>query len=640
MKFPPGISDFYQNISLFKSPLKSLFLISTLLFFFGLSSCRKDESFSNERFQNRSLTIADAKNFFQANFSKEELTKAFNARQFKTVQRKMGGYVMEAPVPEWDAAALRDLSIGTNAVMVPLHIENAYVHISPKKMVRYGFLNYLMMYKDSSEKIVTEWVELKPAEKWIFSKTARKYSGDILVKDKEGKLKKIYSYEEGQRIAFNPGLHNRKQPNPNSIAKTSGDGEFECFITSTVSQFILPKMCGCELHTYEQIGNCKCDVKPKPGYTKTTLIQLEVDCFEIPVDEPFEPGSGGSSPGGGSNNSGDMGGGGSPGAGDYPPLNCNPDPDYQVPTVPPPPGTEYVLPCSETEIPVENIPDLPPVPWIDQTPAEMLIEWFNTDEDLQMHLNTYEMNYLTENADIADELLEYLMSESREVKEFGRWAVGYLVGNPAVSFETFKNQFIGTPEGQDGEYDTEYWDDPNLSFPQQSLPSWDNFESAFPKRSDQLYETPYQLYTSIGKKVIDQYNSDPARYQNTCALRVSKALNYSGINIPSGPDRYEGADGKYYFLSAKALLTWMKKTFGTPSGDNYLTSAQGGPYGQNFASHLSGKKGIYMMVPNYPGDNYFRASGHADLINSSVCDGKCFFNAKGGVHEIFIWELQ
>jgi hypothetical protein len=50
------------------------------------------------------------------------------------------------------------------------------------------------------------------------------------------------------------------------------------------------------------------------------------------------------------------------------------------------------------------------------------------------------------------------------------------------------------------------------------------------------------------------------------------------------------------------------------------------------------------MIPNLPGGcstgTGFCASGHADIINNSVCDGGCYFNATGGVSDIYIWELQ
>jgi hypothetical protein len=227
---------------------------------------------------------------------------------------------------------------------------------------------------------------------------------------------------------------------------------------------------------------------------------------------------------------------------------------------------------------------------------------------------------------------------------FGLWGINYLRQNPLINFSVFQNQFMKISEGMDGTYDAAYWNNPNLTFQQQNLPNWNTVSNAYPKHNDPLYDTPEKLYISIGGQVANLYNSNPASYQNTCALRISKALLYSGITIPPGTNRYQGADGKFYFISAAALLSWMKITFGTPTVPNHLTGTQGGPNGQNFPALLAGKKGIYIMTPNYPGGctsgTGFCASGHADIINNGICDGGCYFDAKGGVNEIFIWLLQ
>jgi hypothetical protein len=97
----------------------------------------------------------------------------------------------------------------------------------------------------------------------------------------------------------------------------------------------------------------KCSEKPQQGYNIEFKVEEEIDCFEFP-DEPI--GGGGSGNNGGSDHGegGGGGGGGTPGSGDY--LPCNPDPDYVLPTIPPPPGTEYILPCSGIDIPVEDNP--------------------------------------------------------------------------------------------------------------------------------------------------------------------------------------------------------------------------------------------------------------------------------------------
>ncbi|TKC10825.1 hypothetical protein FA048_11690 [Pedobacter polaris] len=64
----------------------------------------------------------------------------------------------------------------------------------------------------------------------------------------------------------------------------------------------------------------------------------------------------------------------------------------------------------------------------------MLIDWFNSDPDAQLHLSAAEATFLNDNPTIANELLTHLNSEEREVKEFGKWAVGYLDDNRDVPF--------------------------------------------------------------------------------------------------------------------------------------------------------------------------------------------------------------
>ncbi|GGB72676.1 hypothetical protein GCM10007424_10780 [Flavobacterium suaedae] len=64
---------------------------------------------------------------------------------------------------------------------------------------------------------------------------------------------------------------------------------------------------------------------------------------------------------------------------------------------------------------------------------------------------------------------------SQSSTRFVSWALDYLDNNNSVSAEVFENQFMGLSEGQDGVYDAEYWEDPNLTFPPQELPSWEDF---------------------------------------------------------------------------------------------------------------------------------------------------------------------
>lgn len=226
---------------------------------------------------------------------------------------------------------------------------------------------------------------------------------------------------------------------------------------------------------------------------------------------------------------------------------------------------------------------------------------------------------------------------SQDSQVFTSQMINYLIQNPNSSVDQYKNWFGKTAEGTEyGDYDSNYWDNPNLTFQQQQLPSFDDFFLAYPSHYDDLYNTSSKMYNAVGGVPLSIYNS--SGNGNTCALRVSKGLLYSGVTIPNIPGKtFLGADGNYYFLGAANLLAWMKKTFGTPT--HHFTGAQGGTNGVNFPSLLQGINGIYIMIPNNPGSNGFGASGHADILDSQNCDGGCYFGATGGVKDIFIWDL-
>ena len=147
-----------------------------------------------------------------------------------------------------------------------------------------------------------------------------------------------------------------------------------------------------------------------------------------------------------------------------------------------------------------------------------------------------------------------------------------------------------------------------------------------------------EVYQLVGGQLYANHLANPTAYGNACAIRVSRALNYSGVIIPQISGKTEkGSDNKNYFKNAKDLHSWMKKTFGTPTNSNHLTGTQGGKNGENFPALLSGKKGIYIMIANYPA---LFATGHADIINDTDCPGNCWFNPPGGVYTIDIWELN
>ncbi len=227
---------------------------------------------------------------------------------------------------------------------------------------------------------------------------------------------------------------------------------------------------------------------------------------------------------------------------------------------------------------------------------------------------------------------------------------------PLPEVDEFSNQFLGIVEGPDGEFNPAFWDDPNNQFSPQPLPTWVAFQAAFPKHSDPAYDTPLEMYSSIGGEVYSLTYTGPR--SNTCAIRLSKALNYSGVTIPLVYDAtvgkkvtFLGGDGKYYFVNANAMNRWMRKTFGckypnTAIGEYSNSRAwrfnetECGEKGKDLPYLLFGFKGIYSMIPNDPSvATGFEASGHVDLISLGKCDGDCFFSPKGGIKYVDFWLL-
>ncbi|MEI9944242.1 MAG: T6SS effector amidase Tae4 family protein [Chitinophagaceae bacterium] len=183
-----------------------------------------------------------------------------------------------------------------------------------------------------------------------------------------------------------------------------------------------------------------------------------------------------------------------------------------------------------------------------------------------------------------------------------------------------------------------WWDentsDPNTTYFQQNKPSYQNMYANYPKSGyDDM--SAKDVCTMIGGEMLVEYNA--GRLKNACALRVSRALNYSGIIIPNIQGQTgQGGDGKNYFYKAEMLYNWLVHTFGP--ADIHKTATDGAPNGTKFRNQLSGiqNKGIYIMKPK--SQLAFGASGHATLWGGLDCiGGHNFFAA---ANDIYIWKLN
>ena len=261
------------------------------------------------------------------------------------------------------------------------------------------------------------------------------------------------------------------------------------------------------------------------------------------------------------------------------------------------------------------------------------------------------LNYLKENTSNHSYTNNQLILDgdiNNEAKDFARWAIDYLRIHPTISIYKFQNWFMAVNEGKDFFYDQAFWENPSLDFPQQNLPSWNNFKNVYPTESSS------QLYGVVGGEIAQAQIDYPQATVNGCALKVSRALNYSGVTIPKiitsngNPGTLKGADGKYYFLNAKSLNKWMRETFGTnpatnstPLNENHyhFTADDGGSNGENFPTLVDGKKGIFSMISTNPE----WSSGHADILNDDgTSKAGCHFqdNPPAPIDYIDIWVLE
>ncbi|WP_198431316.1 type VI secretion system amidase effector protein Tae4 [Snodgrassella alvi] len=134
----------------------------------------------------------------------------------------------------------------------------------------------------------------------------------------------------------------------------------------------------------------------------------------------------------------------------------------------------------------------------------------------------------------------------------------------------------------------------------------------------------------IGGKVASNINNPDPKQQwtNTCAVRMSYILNYSGLKIsPSGKKTVSGKDKNWYYYRVNYLIDFLKTQWGEPKIIKYPT--------------VIGKKGIILFQISGWSD----ATGHATLFDGSKCYDHCYFSENEPEKKYFtdqanFWELK
>lgn len=90
-----------------------------------------------------------------------------------------------------------------------------------------------------------------------------------------------------------------------------------------------------------------------------------------------------------------------------------------------------------------------------------------------------------------------------------------------------------------------------------SLPNFEKMMPFYPAT-----QTAEEIKVEIGGKVNQEH------YHNTCIMRVSLALNYTGHPIPADNGKFRtkrGKDGKWYGLRVAEFWDYMMKIYGKPT---------------------------------------------------------------------------
>lgn len=127
----------------------------------------------------------------------------------------------------------------------------------------------------------------------------------------------------------------------------------------------------------------------------------------------------------------------------------------------------------------------------------------------------------------------------------------------------------------------------------------------------QNYPDYYFLPDSAAVKADIGGAVDAAWITNTCAVRMSRGLNYSGVSVPygfNGMKTVKGGDGKRYAFRVREMRKWFKAMFPAPDVD-FTKTAGASPD----LSSLSGSSGIMALDIDFDD-----ATGHLDFWDGTL----------------------
>lgn len=114
------------------------------------------------------------------------------------------------------------------------------------------------------------------------------------------------------------------------------------------------------------------------------------------------------------------------------------------------------------------------------------------------------------------------------------------------------------------------------------------------KECKSLYDTPEAFYESLGGDIAYAAKSNPEMFSNTCAARLSQAMNKSGLVIPYIQGKtIMGSNQMNYFIRASDMKKYFISLWGNPRIIARPTNVKNGIVFQNGFSGVSGHVDVF-----------------------------------------------
>jgi len=125
---------------------------------------------------------------------------------------------------------------------------------------------------------------------------------------------------------------------------------------------------------------------------------------------------------------------------------------------------------------------------------------------------------------------------------------------------------------------------------------------------------------TIGGMEMKNFEISPEQggWENSCAVRMSYVLNYTGHPIPRIKNKtVSGGDYKWYFYRVRDLIACLYQVWGDPE---LIIDFPHIP-----VKSLKNKNGLILFEVTGWGN----AEGHATFWDGSICSDHCYFNDAG-----------